>query len=175
MVILNKEILVCKKSMIKSIKSIMSQVMKKYFDDEILCNNIKNKKKLMEKIIKEKSEETKTNYFWYVNSSSNVCTFIHKRGKKEGHMCHKRICTNIVDNKPDYLCTTHSKLHIPKKRIKKRNSESVIISDCDTKKRKDIKKIKKRKIKPKKVYICNGGLLDLGKIIGKILNEIDYL
>jgi hypothetical protein len=31
-------------------------------------------------------------------------------------MCQKKIRTNIVDNNPDYLCCSHSKIHIPKKR-----------------------------------------------------------
>jgi hypothetical protein len=36
MVIFNKEILICKNSMINSIKNIMSQVMEEYFDREIV-------------------------------------------------------------------------------------------------------------------------------------------
>lgn len=39
--------------------------------------------------------------------------------KKEGYMCHKKIKTNIEGGKQDFLCCTHSKLHIPKKRKKK--------------------------------------------------------
>ena len=63
MVIFNKEILVCKITMINSIKNIMEQVTEKYFEDEILCKNNENKKKLMKNIIKEKSKEIKTNLF----------------------------------------------------------------------------------------------------------------
>lgn len=132
MVILNSDILICKNSMINSIENIMYQVMKKYFEDEILCKSNEGKQKIMKNIIKEKINETKTNHFWYINTSDSVCTYIHKRGKKEGYMCHKKIKTNIGDNKPDYLCSTHSKIHIPKKRILEK-----------VKKFKKIKKIKK--------------------------------
>lgn len=57
-----------------------------------------------------------TNHFWYKNCSDNVCTFIHRTGKKEGYMCHRKIRTNLVNGKKDNLCCIHSKKHIPKKR-----------------------------------------------------------
>lgn len=113
MVILNNEILMCKNTLTKSIKNIMQSVMEKYFDEECYYEN---KKKIMQNIIKEKIDKVKDNHFWYENSSENVCTFIHKRGKKDGYMCHKKINTNLAGQKKDYLCCTHSKLHIPKKR-----------------------------------------------------------
>jgi hypothetical protein len=99
------EVLVCKLSMEKSIKNIMQEVMNEYFNDEVLENKID-----------EKMNFVKSNNFWYINSSEKVCTFIHKRGKKEGYMCHRKINTNIGDVKPDFLCSIHSKLHIPKKK-----------------------------------------------------------
>ena len=34
-------------------------------------------------------------------------------------MCHRKIRTNIGNNKSDYLCSQHSKLHKPIKREKK--------------------------------------------------------
>lgn len=105
MVILNMEVLVCKLSMEKSIKNIMQEVMNEYFNDEVLENKID-----------EKMNFVKSNNFWYINSSEKACTFIHKRGKKEGYMCHRKINTNIGDVKPDFLCSIHSKLHIPKKK-----------------------------------------------------------
>jgi hypothetical protein len=52
----------------------------------------------------EEINRIKNIHFWYINSSDSICTYVHKRGKKEGHMCHKKIRTNIGDNKPDYLC-----------------------------------------------------------------------
>lgn len=36
-------------------------------------------------------ESVKSNYFWYKNCSENVCTYIHKRGEKEGYMCYKKL------------------------------------------------------------------------------------
>jgi hypothetical protein len=110
------EVLVCKLSMEKSIKNIMQEVMNEYFNDEVLCQDINMKKKILENKIDEKMNFVKSNNFWYINSSEKVCTFIHKRGKKEGYMCHRKINTNIGDVKPDFLCSIHSKLHIPKKK-----------------------------------------------------------
>lgn len=158
MVILNADILICKASMINSIKNIMQQVMEEYFDREMLVEKIENKKKIMSDIMKEKVNETKSEYFWYINSSDSACTYVHKRGKKEGYMCQRKIRTNLNGEKPDYLCSTHSKKHIRKKRI---------IKESDYKRKKTIKK---RKIKQKKTYICNGGVLDLARIIGDMLN-----
>ena len=76
-------------------------------------------------------------------------------------MCHRKIKTNIGDNKPDFLCSQHSKIHTPKKRVKK-----VEIPTSFEKKKKDIKKIKKRKVK--KVYIYSGGILNFTDVINKI-------
>ena len=155
MVILNTEILVDKNTLQYSIKELMKEVMVEYFNKEMLVENVEKKRKMMISIIEEKVQTTKTNNFWYFNFSKNICTYIHKRGKREGHMCHTKIHTNIGDNKPDYLCSKHSKLHIPKKR------EKMI---KNTKKRKDIKKTKK-------IYISNNGNINLGKIIEKLLNN----
>jgi hypothetical protein len=119
MVILSKEILVCKLSIQKSIRNIMLEVMPEYFDKEILVEKTENKKKVMESIIRNKVNDTKSDNFWYINSSDKICTFKHKRGNNEGYMCCKKIRTNLDGEKPDYLCSTHSKEHIPKKRIKK--------------------------------------------------------
>ena len=78
-------------------------------------------------------------------------------------MCHKKIRTNIGDNKPDFLCSKHSKLHIPQKREKKIKS-SIKIIEKKREKRKQKKDIKKN-------YICNSGNINLGKIIEKLLNN----
>ena len=153
MVILNTEILICKNTMIKSIENIMNEVIEKYFDDEIICKTKEKKQKLMESIMKEKIKKTETKNFWYLNSSQNVCTHIFSKGKKEGYMCHRKIRTNIGNNKSDYLCSQHSKLHKPIKRERKiKNS---------------VRKEKKRKIK--KTYICNNGILNFCDIINKLI------
>lgn len=167
MVILNTEILICKNTLTKSIKEIMNQVIEEYFEDEKYFDNIEKKKNIMKKIVREKVEHTKSNHFWYLNSSPNVCTFIHQRGKKEGYMCHKHIRTNLNGQKQDYLCSTHSKKHIPKKR-----NRSNFLSDEKniSKMRKDVKKIKKKKnVKNKTIYVCNSGNFDIGDVIKKLL------
>jgi hypothetical protein len=99
MVIFNSEVLICKNSLEKSIKIIMNEVMQQYFDNEILLKTTEEKKDIMNKIIKEKENKIKENHFWYYNSSPNVCTFIHKRGKKQGFMCHKKKKELIVMEK----------------------------------------------------------------------------
>jgi hypothetical protein len=78
MVILNKEILVCKLSIQKSIRNIILEVMPEYFDKEILVEKTENKKKVMESIIRNKVNDTKSDNFWYTNSSDKICTFKHK-------------------------------------------------------------------------------------------------
>ncbi|KAI7855790.1 hypothetical protein BDC45DRAFT_77086 [Circinella umbellata] len=154
--------------MVRSIRDIMNEVMEKYFEDEVLCKTKEKKQKMMGTIIKEKIEKTNTTHFWHLNSSSNVCTYVHKRGKKEGYICHKKIRTNILDGKPDYLCSTHSKKHIPKKRTKKEQKKKLpcVINNkiCF---KKDIKKRKKRKMKP--IYICSDGILNFTDVINKIM------
>jgi hypothetical protein len=165
MVLLNTDILVCKSYIQKSIKNIMLEVMEKYFEDEMLVEKINGKKEIMKNIIKEKMNETKTNHFWYVNSSDNVCTFIHKRGKKNGYMCHKKIKTNLEGQKPDYLCCVHSKKHKPKKRVEKISKHNVIIKESCYKR----KKIQKKRIKSKKIIICNSGTLNLADIFKNLL------
>ena len=153
--------------MVYSIRDIMNKVMEKYFEDEVLCKTKEKKQKMMKTIIKEKIEKTNTIHFWYLNSSSNVCTYIYKRGKKEGYMCHRKIRTNIGNNKPDYLCAQHSKLHITKKREKPKQEIIENIDKIVYKRRKDIKKIKKRKTK--KIYICSSRTLNFADIVNKIM------
>lgn len=98
--------------------------MEKYFENE---SYTRDKKKLFENIIEENMQSDKSNHFWYKNCSENVRTYIHKRGKREGYMCHKKIRANLGDNKQDFLCCTHSKNHIRKKRTSKMNSNQNII------------------------------------------------
>lgn len=120
MVVLNSEILVNKNKMIGSIRDIMEQVLHKYFDEEMLVDNVEKKRKILQEVINEKLCRIKDKHFWHINCSEKVCTHFFKRGKKEGYMCHKKIKTNIEGDKKDFLCCTHSKLHIPKT-CKKKN------------------------------------------------------
>ena len=147
--------------MIKSIENIMNEVIEKYFDDESLCKTKENKQKMMESIIREKIKKIKTKNFWYINSSKNVCTHIFSKGKKQGYMCHKKITEN--GDKKKFVCTKHNPNHTPKKGERENKN---IIKRAE-KKINDTKKIKKRKIK--KVYICNGGILNFTDVINKII------
>ena len=47
MVIMNTEILVCKKAMVHSIKDIINEVIEKYFEDEVLCKTKEKKQKMI--------------------------------------------------------------------------------------------------------------------------------
>lgn len=178
MVILNIDISINKNTMINSIKNLMKKVMEEYFENESLT---KNKKKLIENIIKENVNKVRDKHFWYSNSSENVCTYIFKRGKNEGFMCQKKIKTNLIDNKPDYLCCKHSNKHIPKKRKEKTIITHVCVTNSVKDKlsnkikiinnnKKDFKNIyKKKNKKNKKIFICNSGIIDIGKLIGSLL------
>lgn len=176
MVLLNEEFLVDKVSIINNIKGIMEEVMVNYFYDEIIIKDIYKKKVLFNNIIKDKLEYVKSNNFWYLNTSRTICTHIFKKGKSEGYMCHKKIRTNLEGQKEDYLCSTHSKKHVPKKRLKKsvknitksiENSFSNIHKkDYCNKLYKDKNKIikKKEKKRYKKIFICNSGKLNFSNI-----------
>lgn len=82
--------------------------------DENIYNNKINK--LKKNIIKDIKNKMDTDYFLYRIIDDKHCTFKHSRGKNEGNYCCKKIKTNLIDNKEDYLCCTHSKKHIPKKK-----------------------------------------------------------
>lgn len=117
--------------------------------------------------------------FIYLNMNDNYCTHKFKKGKKDGHFCNRKINTNLEGQKQDYLCCAHSKRHIPKKRNKK-----IVIKENKNEelnkfvqphnfifkfKNKDTKKITKRKRNNKKIFICNGGLLNIGLILTNLL------
>lgn len=109
---------------------------KLYFLDVIfssLKNDIKNDEnkynnkidKLKNNIIKEIKNKINADNFIYRIIDDDHCTFKHKRGKNEGHYCSKKINTNLEGQKKDYLCCTHSKKHVPKKKgINKGNHTS---------------------------------------------------
>jgi hypothetical protein len=62
-----------------------------------------------------------SDHFIYVNLDDNICSHKFMKGKNEGYFCQKKIRTNIIDGRKDFLCCSHSKLHISKKRISKKN------------------------------------------------------
>lgn len=81
-------------------------------------------KKIIEKINRNIQENIKemfsNNYFLYLNIDDNHCVHMFKKGKNEGYYCTKKIKTNLPDNSgKDFLCTRHSKKHIPKKKRNK--------------------------------------------------------
>lgn len=41
------------------------------------------KRNYFKTFIDENMQTVESNYFWYINSSNNVCTYIHKIGKKK--------------------------------------------------------------------------------------------
>lgn len=93
--------------------------------------NVYNKKlnKIKNNMLKKFKESLKIDHNIYRIMDNNYCSFKHKRGNKEGHFCCKKIRTNIIDGKEDFLCCTHSPKHVPKKRIKKSNNTT---SNCIT-------------------------------------------
>lgn len=86
-----------------------------YIDEKEIDEN--RKIKLKNNIIKKVKNKINSDYFIYRIMDDNYCTFKHKRGKNDGKFCNKKINTNLeMGYKKDYLCCTHSKNHIPKKR-----------------------------------------------------------
>lgn len=86
-----------------------------YIDDKKIDEN--RKIKLKNNIIKEIKNKFNSDNFICRIMDDNYCIFKHKRGKNDGNFCTKKINTNLEKGiKKDYLCCTHSKKHIPKKR-----------------------------------------------------------
>lgn len=106
---------------VKSLRNKLTLEMKSFIDDyDHLLKDEKYVLSLKNKIEKKIKDLFLDNYFIYLTMNEDICSFKHKRGKNEGFICSKLIKTNIEDNKKDYLCCTHSKKHIPKKRINKK-------------------------------------------------------
>lgn len=189
MVCLNESIMFNKKKLTKNIPAEINEMIRLEFDYFI-------EKKILEKIYKKINEKSKelfsNNHFLYINMDDSVCTHMYKRGRNEGYLCHKKIRTNLNGETKDYLCTKHSKKHIPKKNNKfsKVNKISKIhkhdnilinkekIEDINLKNKENhINKNKNRIIKKKlrnnkkyrKIFICNGGTLNIGNILNKLL------
>lgn len=141
------------------------------------------KKNIMEKIqksIKDNIFEMFGNdHFLYLNIDNNHCIHKYKRGKNDGHFCLKKIKTNLKGEDKDYRCAKHSKKHIPKKRNNSRKILKVLeVSEIPEisihgdiyKINKNNKKTFKKKLKRnKKIFICNGGLMNFKNIFNNIL------
>jgi hypothetical protein len=174
MVILNTEFTINRVYTINSIKNIMEQVMENYFEDEILVNKIENKKKLFKNIVKEKIDFIKSSHFWYLNSYEGNCVHIFKKGKKASYMCQRKIRTNLDGEKKDYLCCTHSKIHIPKKKntkikhFKDKSLDKHINNNIILKHNNKVIFKKKKNLKKKKKVYCNG-IINFKDIIDKLL------
>jgi hypothetical protein len=92
--------------------------------------------------------------FVYLNMNENHCTHKYRKGTKDGHFCGRKINTNLIDNKKDYLCCSHSKKHIPKKR-----KEKLIQSPThQIEKRSDVKNNKRTKCVMSNKTTRNGGI-----------------
>lgn len=114
-----------KTELIKEIDSIIDHELY-YIDDKKLDENRKNK--LKNNIIRKIKKTIDTDNFIYRIMDDEHCTYKYIRGKKEAMYCGKKINTNLIDNKKDYLCCSHSKKHIPKKRDKKDTPKTKLIN-----------------------------------------------
>lgn len=139
-------------------------------------------KKLNEKL----NDLFSSDNFIYLNTNDNHCIHKFKKGKKEGYFCFKQITKN--GDKDNYVCTKHNKNHIPKKRIKNikektneilqnqtfknnenKNNNNFIIK-IKNNKNKIFKKNKiKNNKKNKKIFVCNGGTINIGYILNMLL------
>lgn len=153
-----------------TIKEFMDQALEHYIDEK----KLEKIKKNMEKYIKEKIVE---DHFVYLNMDENICTHKFKRGKKEGNYCCKKIRTNLEGNSRDYLCTKHSKKHIPKKRIKN-NSSLISFSKNNNHKKnnflneKNKKKILKKNLRKNKslnIFLGNNGVINFKHILSRLI------
>lgn len=135
------------------------------------------------KIIKDTIKNSFSNdYFIYINMKDDLCTHKFKKGMKEGHLCTKKINTNLPENsKKDFLCVRHSKKHIPKKKnnSKKKlkvldNSTEINVISSKNNIHGNLHKINKTKLKKKKknkfikIFLGNPCDLDFSKIFNMI-------
>lgn len=132
------------------------------------------KKEKIEKISQNVEKRIKNKFlddrFVYITMKSDLCTHKFRKGKKEGYFCQKKIKTNLPEgSKKDFLCSSHSKLHIPKKRNSK--SSSTIRSSLNHDKNKiPLIKGKNKKKKIMKFFLGTPCTLDFSKIFKNILN-----
>lgn len=95
-----------------------------YYIDEI---NENKKDRIKDNIIKEMKNQFNSDLFIKRMMNDNHCIFKHKTGKNDGKICCKRITKN--GDKSNYVCTTHNKDHIPKKKIKINDNDGNIKND----------------------------------------------
>lgn len=95
-------------NLISEMETLIDDELNSYIENYIIC-------KIKCKIQKKLKNLFDTDSFIYKNMHENFCTHKFKRGKNEGFFCCKKIRTNIPNGKKDFLCATHSKLHISKK------------------------------------------------------------
>lgn len=113
MVCLNKKLPINILQMKKELFSTLNDII----DDNMDFIDDAKKEKIKNNIINDFKNEINKDFFLYKIIDEDYCTFKHKRGKNDGIYCCKKIKTNLdINQKKDYLCCTHSKLHIPKKR-----------------------------------------------------------
>lgn len=102
---------------LKKMKDVFMKKLDKIIEQELYyLENVKdqNKDNLRKIIIKEMKKEFEYDNLMYSIMDDNYCTFKHRRGKHDGNFCCKKITKN--GNKKHYLCRTHNKDHIPKKK-----------------------------------------------------------
>lgn len=142
---------------IKTLKKNLYSELKTIVDDYDHILNDKLILSLKNNIEKKIKELFHNDHFIYLNMNNNICTFKHKRGSKDGFFCTRKINTNLIDDKKDYLCCRHSKKHIPKKKENKKNNKNDEVKNkSDILKSKSIIKRKNYMEIPKKLYKnCN--------------------
>lgn len=73
-----------------------------------------DKKKLFNNIVKDVKNLFSSDHFLYLIMDNNYCIHKYRKGKNEGKYCAKKIRSN--NPKKVYLCCSHDKDHIPKKK-----------------------------------------------------------
>lgn len=191
MVYLNKSILFD----ISLLKKYLTLELEEFIEDELYA--YLHKEKIKNKIKNKIYELFNYDSFVYKTMDENICIFKHMRGKKEGHFCTRKINTNLIDGKKDYLCTIHSKKHVPKKKLNKKPVR--VVNDISIMKLKNEKKNFAKKmdtsnfenknnkrdhcfsLKNKngnnKIYVGNSGLFIISDIIKcyNIINNNHYI
>lgn len=62
--------------------------------------------------------ELTTDFFWYKNSSDNICTYKYGYNSKQfGKICGAKVFVKSNDNLNKYLCSRHCRNYKPKERI----------------------------------------------------------
>lgn len=90
---------------------------KNIFDEYI--ENIENNQNLKENYYKESLEKLRTNYFWFISSSTKICSHVYKNGKREGQICGAKVFIKTDNKLNKYLCSRHCRdYHIKSRKLK---------------------------------------------------------